>query len=108
MKYVAEHKSGEGGHLYFEQGKLTDSLTTFGPIGPPPPDNKLFSPGIGIPSPQNLNRVYLVYVKHRLGDEAVLVAVGAGGAGQHALPVLPHHELRRRHHVAHLNRHVSA
>ena len=23
-KYVAEHKSGEGGHLYFEQGKLTN------------------------------------------------------------------------------------
>ena len=41
-KYVAEHKSGGCGHLYFEQGKLTDSLTTFGPIGPrpPPPDNK--------------------------------------------------------------------
>ena len=26
-KYVAEHKSGEGGHL-FEQGKLTDGCTT--------------------------------------------------------------------------------
>ena len=25
---------------YFEQGKLTDWRTTFGPIGPPPPDNK--------------------------------------------------------------------
>ena len=24
LKYVAEHKSGEGGHLNFEQGKLTD------------------------------------------------------------------------------------
>ena len=23
-KYVAEHKSGEGGHLYFEKGKLTN------------------------------------------------------------------------------------
>ena len=105
---MLQNRSPAKADTYFEQGKLTDSITTFGPIGPPPPDNKLFSPGIGIPSPQNLNRVYLVYVKHRLGDEAVLVAVGAGGAGQHALPVLPHHELRRRHHVAHLNRHVSA
>ena len=24
QKYDAEHKSGEGGHLYFEQGKLTN------------------------------------------------------------------------------------
>ena len=42
-KYVVEHKSGEGGHL-FEQGKLTNARTTMtilGPTGPPPLDKNI-------------------------------------------------------------------
>ena len=37
-KYVAEYKSGDGGHL-FEHIKRTNELTTFGRIDPPPSDN---------------------------------------------------------------------
>ena len=35
VKYVAEHKSGEGGHQLYEKALQTDVRTT---LGPPPPD----------------------------------------------------------------------
>ena len=48
-KYVVEHRSGEGGHL-FEQGKQTNARTTLGPIGPPPLD-KYSEKSLLAPSP---------------------------------------------------------
>ena len=40
VKYVAEHKSGEGGHQLYEKALQTDVRTTLGPVGQPPSDNK--------------------------------------------------------------------
>ena len=44
--------------------------------------------------------VDLLYGEDRLGDQPLLGGVGDGGAGGEDVPVLPHHELWRPHHVA--------
>ena len=44
--------------------------------------------------------VDLLYGEDRLGDQPLLGGVGDGGAGGEEVPVLPHHELGRPHHVA--------